>query len=188
MHAHRPTRGFTLIELLVVIAIVALLISILLPALGAARRAAQNAACLSNVRQLEIAHTMYADDYEGAFIDAGLDHGGVGDLSNSWPVILAQQYGGGIAAFTRRRQPGVVHPPGRPGRACPSTRRLALLLDDNPANNPPSRPWPAGLPTASTTTPRARSRPTRSSCPRPQPATTPSSASPRRPRRFTSCR
>lgn len=45
-------KGFTLIELLVVISIIALLIAILLPALGAARRAARNTQCQSNLRNI----------------------------------------------------------------------------------------------------------------------------------------
>lgn len=56
----RPAGGFTLIELLVVISIIALLISILLPALGSARGAAKNLACLSNQRQIGIAFQSYA--------------------------------------------------------------------------------------------------------------------------------
>lgn len=70
-------RAFTLIELLVVIAIIALLMALLLPGLNMARERGKRAACLSNLRQLTIAWTYYAQMNDDKLVNgAPLDPGG----------------------------------------------------------------------------------------------------------------
>lgn len=79
------TTGFTLIELLVVIAIIALLLSIILPALKSAKMMAKRLVSSSNMRQIGVAVTLYADDNKGFF---PLTTHTTGELEHTWIYTL----------------------------------------------------------------------------------------------------
>jgi prepilin-type processing-associated H-X9-DG protein len=57
--------AFTLVELLVATGIIAMLGAMLLPALAKAKEKAQHASCITNQKQLMMAHLMYAGDNNG---------------------------------------------------------------------------------------------------------------------------
>ncbi|MDR3709231.1 MAG: DUF1559 domain-containing protein [Capsulimonadaceae bacterium] len=60
-------QAFTLIELLIVIAIIAILAAILFPVFATAREKARQTTCQSNLKQLGIAFTQYAQDYDETY-------------------------------------------------------------------------------------------------------------------------
>jgi prepilin-type N-terminal cleavage/methylation domain-containing protein/prepilin-type processing-associated H-X9-DG protein len=86
--------GFTLIELLVVIAIIALLISILLPALGKARKAAQQSISLQNLSSIGRAWAQYVNDWKGE-IPAPPPRRPLADGSYQWPTNFS-----GVCSWT----------------------------------------------------------------------------------------
>lgn len=80
-------RAFTLIELLVVISIIALLIALLLPALKAARDAALQTKCMSNMRQYGLSAFFYDNDYKELPGQAGNTNGHNEFLPNTITVM-----------------------------------------------------------------------------------------------------
>lgn len=125
----RFTRGaFTLLELLVVIAIIAILAALVLPALGRAKGSALSAYCMNNLRQLQQAWLLYADEHNGRLVpNWTVDPSWPGEYrdgystSNSWVTGSARQ-----KATTEGIEKGALWPYTRNAAVyrCPSDKTL----------------------------------------------------------------
>ncbi len=102
MKARKSDFAFTLIELLVVISIIGILASMLMPALSRAKGKANDAKCISNLRQLGVALTLYTDDHGGKLPFAERRPTTPVNPTNVYPRIvdvLSNNVGGALRVF-----------------------------------------------------------------------------------------
>lgn len=83
--------GFTTTELLCVIAIIGILVAILIPVIGKTRDNARSGACLSNLRQISIAHQLYAAENRQRLVPIAT--GSSGSNAVTWRAYLKPYLG-----------------------------------------------------------------------------------------------
>ncbi len=87
MNMHIRSKGFTLIELLVVIAIIAILAALLSPMMSSAIEKARRSSCRSNLRELGLALSLWAQDHDGWLVLRGDSPNYVsGNLQGEYPM------------------------------------------------------------------------------------------------------
>ncbi len=119
-------KGFTLIELLVVIAIIAILAAILFPVFAQAREKARAVSCLSNTKQIGLAHLMYAQDYDESF-------------ASSWCYGFPGEFSWAVQPYMKSLKILLC-----PDRTVSSSAMAAACGADNAAggvNNPTGEPY-----------------------------------------------
>ena len=91
-------KGFTLIEILVTVALIAVFAAVLSPVLSRVREKGRQTSCTSNLKQLGMAFTQYAQDYNDHFPNVLWQSGGV-NREGGWVFYSAYDPNGFNSSF-----------------------------------------------------------------------------------------
>ena len=140
--------AFTVIELLVVIAIISILCAILFPVFAKARQKARQASCSSNLRQLGLAMSAYASDYDGTLpIEWGGPQAPI--RVSAYSTVVPSTYWGPHSPWDGVVVNGMLHPytrnnelyhcPGAPKAVVPGRVAVSYLYNRLATGRPLSR-------------------------------------------------
>ncbi len=133
LHIRRRASGFTLLEILAAIAIIAILAAVLVPMIGKMGASADSAKCISNLRQIGVTVSLYAQENEGR-----IPYGRTYSPDQVWTTIL-NDYSGQEKTYGWDKPKGIF--------ACPAAKGLpdhagGYCMNDNPGfPDVEPKPW-----------------------------------------------